>query len=128
MSSSRVCRLLPVGARVKCVDTSGAKELQIIGYPGLQGAKGRLRTGGVAMEAIVTVKKGPVNLKGKVHRAVIVRQKAPIHRLDTGIRIRFQDNAAVLLLDKMKKIPVKGVVAKEVLDNPVYSNLSCTPV
>lgn len=126
-TTSRITKLLPIGAYINCTDNTAAKVLQIIGYKNTQGAKCRLRTGGVGMEALVTVKKGPISLKKKVLTAVIVRQKATITRIN-GQKIRFEDNAAVLMVEGLKKTIVKGVIAKEVLQNPRYANFNGTPV
>jgi len=63
----------------------------------------------------VVVKKGKPEMRKKVEKAVIVRVKKEYRRPD-GTRIKFEDNAVVLVDDKgmPKGSEVKGVVAKEV--------------
>lgn len=113
----KIAKLLPVGTTINCADTSGAKKLKIISYKQMQGADKRRLTGGIGCVALVTVTKGRQNLRRKVHKALIVRQKFPITRF-TGAtlgKVRFRDNAAVLLDEKgrVTKETVKGPVAKE---------------
>lgn len=118
-------KLLPIGARLVCADTSGAKELKIIGYKKKQSTRKRLLTGGVGDICVVTVTKGVKTLRKQWHYALIIRQKVPITR-KTGTligKVCFRDNAAVLLdkekkstgfTFKIKKCTVKGPIAREV--------------
>ncbi|MEM3647000.1 MAG: uL14 family ribosomal protein, partial [Thermofilum sp.] len=65
----------------------------------------------------VSVKKGTPDLKNKLMKAIIVRQRFPVRRRD-GLRVVFEDNAAVLMTPEgdLKGTEVKGPVAKEAVD------------
>src|SRR3989344_8705791 len=101
---------------LKVADNSGAKIVQCINVPGGT----RKRYANIGDIIVVTVKKAePRKLvkKHEVVKAVIVRQRKEIRRLD-GSYICFDDNAVVILGDG--KLPkggrVFGPVAKEVKD------------
>ena len=64
---------------------------------------------------MTTVKKGKPEIRKQVVFAVIVRQKKEFRRND-GIRVKFEDNAAVVLKDEKgnpKGTIFKGPIAKE---------------
>ena len=63
----------------------------------------------------VVVKKGKPEMRGKIEKAVIIRTKQGYRRPD-GTRIKFEDNAVVLVDEKglPKASEIKGCVAKEV--------------
>jgi large subunit ribosomal protein L14 len=67
--------------------------------------------------------------KGEIVRAVIVRTKKPIGRLD-GTTIRFDDNAAVIL-DPLTKNPqgtrIFGPVARELREKGFMKIVSLAP-
>ena len=72
------------------------------------------------------VKKGPGELRGQIFGAVIIRQKYPVRRL-SGIRITFEDNAAVLVTPEgeIKGTEIKGPVAVEASEKwPRIANLA----
>lgn len=108
---------LQIGSKILCIDNSGAKELQIIGIKGKRGIRKRVLSAGIADKILVRVTKGAENLKGEVYSAVIVRQKRSFQRSD-GTRIKFEDNAAILLGDNdmPKGSKIKGPIAKEVVE------------
>jgi large subunit ribosomal protein L14 len=111
---ANVVRALPAGARLEVVDNSGAKEIEIISVRGYKGVRRRLPKAGVGDLVVVSVKKGTPDMrKQKVH-AIIIRQKKEYQRPD-GMRIKFEDNAAVVTNEKgePKGSDVKGPVAKE---------------
>jgi large subunit ribosomal protein L14 len=112
---AQVTRALPVGARLVVADNSKAKEVEIIAVKGYKGVKRRLACAGVGDLVIVSVKKGDISLVGKVVPAVIIRQKKEYRRYN-GWRVKFEDNACVILKDE-KGSPmgtiVKGPVAQE---------------
>ncbi len=114
---AKVTRALPVGAYINCADNSGAKLLQIISVVGYKGRRKRLPSAGVGSVVKVTVKKGEFKLRKKVFSAVIVRQKKEYRRRN-GIRVYFEDNAAVLINEKGDPMgsEVKGPVAKEAVE------------
>ena len=106
----RTTRALPLQAFVNACDNSGAKVLKIISVVGYKGVRGRLPAAGVADLVLASVKKGKLEIRKTVVPAIIVRQKKEYRRPD-GTRIKFEDNAAVVLKD-MKGNP-KGTIFKE---------------
>lgn len=115
--SAKVTSGLQVGSKVRCVDNSGASEVQIIAVRGYKGVKRRHPKAGVADLVIATVKKGDPKIRHEIVRAVIVRQKKE-YRRKNGMRISFEDNAVVLVNDKNdpRGTRIKGPIAKEVVE------------
>jgi len=115
--STKIPRALPVGARLNCADNTGAKELEIISVRSYKGVKRRFPRAGIGDLIVASVKKGKPELRKQVVLAVIVRQKQPYTRYN-GSRIRFEDNAAVLVNDdgSPKGTEIKGSIAKEVVE------------
>jgi len=112
---SKVGRPLPVGANVDTCDNSGAKVIKITSVKGAKTVKGRLPTAGIGDIVVAAVKKGKPDMRKKVVHAIIVRQRKEYRRPD-GTRIKFEDNAAVVLKDDKgnpKGTLIKGPVAKE---------------
>lgn len=112
-----VTKALPVGARLVCNDNSGAKIVQIIGVKGAKAAFRATPKAGVGDIVIVAVKKGHSSKKGKVLKAVIIRQKQAYSR-PNGMRICFEDNAVVIINDDGLPVgtEIKGAIAREVSD------------
>ncbi len=115
--TAKVTRALPVGARLQCVDNTGARELEIIAVKGYKGVRRRLPAAGVGDMVIVSVKKGTVDMRREVLNAVIVRQRKEYRRPD-GLRVKFEDNAAVIMNPEgtLKGSEIRGPVAKEAAD------------
>lgn len=115
---ARITKALPFGAYVPTCDNSGAKILKVISVKGHKTVKGRVPAAGVSDLFLASVKKGKVGVRKTVVMAVIVRQKKEYRRPD-GTRIKFEDNAAVVLKDD-KGNPqgtlFKGPIAKEACD------------
>ena len=112
---SRVTRALPVYSRVETCDNSGAKIIKIFTVVGLKTRKGRIGSAGVGDLVQATVKSGRPDMRKQVVYAVIVRQKKEYRRAD-GMRIKFEDNAVVVLKDDKgnpKGTIFKGAIAKE---------------
>ena len=109
-----VTRVLPVGAQIHCADNSGAKILEIVMVHKIKTRASRLPAAAVGDYVSVVVKKGPAELRGHVHGAVIIRQKYAVRRLN-GVRVTFEDNAAVLVTPEgeIKGTDIKGPVAAE---------------
>lgn len=107
-------RGLPVGARVKCVDNTGAKVVQIISVLKYHGVHRRLPAAGIGDLVVVTVKKGTPEMRKQLVNAVIVRQRRPFRRAD-GVMVEFEDNAAVITTPtgETKGSDIKGPVARE---------------
>lgn len=113
---SKVTKLITIGTQIVCADNSGAKELEVINVP-KRASKLRTRpSAGIGDLVIVSVKKGKPDVRKKVMKAVIVRQKKEFRRL-TGIRMKFEDNAAIIVDDAglPKGTEVKGAIAREVV-------------
>ena len=76
--TSKVSKSLPIGARLKCVDNTGAREVEIISVKGFKGVRRRLATTGVGHMVVISVKKGTADMRREVTTAVVVRQKKRI--------------------------------------------------
>ena len=112
---ARVSRGLNVGSVIPTCDNSGAKILMIFGVKGHKTVKGRQPAAGVGDLVIASVKSGKPDIRKQVVMAIIVRQKKEYRRPD-GTRIKFEDNAAVVLKDDKgnpKGTIFKGPIAKE---------------
>lgn len=110
----RISRGLPAGALIRCTDNTGAKELRLIQVVGYKGRLRRLPSAAVGDMVVVSVRKGTPDMRKKMFRAVIVRQKKPYRRVD-GDWVEFEDNAAVVMTPEgeMRGSEVRGPVAKE---------------
>ncbi len=123
---SRVTRSLPVGANIPTCDNSGAKVLEVISVLGYKGMRSRKPSAGVGDLIKAAVKKGKPDMMKQVVWAVIVRQRKE-YRRPNGTRIKFEDNAAVVLKDDKgnpKGTIFKGAVAKEACER--WSGISKT--
>lgn len=107
-------RALPTGARLACVDNTGAKELQIISVVDYKGVRRRMPKAGVGDHIVASVKKGTPEVRKQIVRAVVVRQAKEYMRVD-GMHIKFEDNAAVLITPEgaPRGSEIKGPVARE---------------
>jgi large subunit ribosomal protein L14 len=112
--AGKVMRGLPVGARLDCIDNTGAKVVQLIMTPKLKGTHRRYPKAGVGDMIIISVKKGAADMRRQILKAVIVRQRRPFRRPD-GTMVQFEDNAAVIVTDtgETKGSMIKGPVALE---------------
>lgn len=114
--------------RLVAADNSGAKELMCINIPG----SSRRRYAYVGDIIVCAVKEAAPSSgvkKGEVVRAVIVRTAHPYARRD-GTRVRFDDNAAVLVSDKLNNprgTRVFGPVARELRDKGFMKIVSLAP-
>ena len=110
---------LSIGSQVIACDNSGAKIVRIVAIKWRgKTVKGRNPSCGVSDLIKISVRKGEAKMKGKVFDAVIVRQRKEYKR-HTGERIKFSDNAVVLLKDvkgNPKGTLVKGPIAREVAE------------
>ena len=101
--------------------------ITIFGVKGHKTVKGRVPAAGVGDLVIATVKSGKPDIRKTVVFAVIVRQKKEYRRSD-GTRIKFEDNAAVVLKDDKgnpKGTIFKGPIAKEACERwPGISKLA----
>ncbi len=121
-----ITRVLPLGAQITCADNTGAKILEIVMVQKIKTRASRLPAAAVGDYVNVVVKKGPAELRGQVWGAVVIRQKYPIRRLN-GVRVVFEDNAAVLVTPEgeIKGTDIKGPVAAEAAEKwPRVANLA----
>ena len=103
---------------ISTCDNSGAKILRVISFQGGKGRKRKHLQGGLGEMFTASVQVGNPDMRKKVVQAVLVRQRKEIRRAD-GTRLKFEDNAAVVLKDtkgNLKGTLIKGAVAKEVID------------
>jgi large subunit ribosomal protein L14 len=108
-------------------DNSGARKLMCIRVLG----GGNRRYGGIGDEIIAVVKDAIPNMavkKSDVVRAVIVRTRHSLRR-DSGMSIRFDDNAAVIINPdgNPRGTRVFGPVARELRDKSYMKIVSLAP-
>ncbi len=113
--------------RLKVADNTGAKE--ILCFKVLGGS--RRKYASIGDQIVITVKKalpGGMVKKGEVHRAVVVRTRKEVNRKD-GSRIRFDENAAVLLnsAGEPRGTRIFGPVARELRDSGFMRIVSMAP-
>ncbi|HKZ63683.1 MAG TPA: 50S ribosomal protein L14 [Thermoplasmata archaeon] len=110
----RQTRGLPKGARLECIDNTGAKIVEIVAVPKHHSTHRRYPSAGIGDILVVTVKKGTPEMRRQLVNAVVVRQRRPFRRAD-GIMVRFEDNACVLVTPEgeVKGSDIKGAVARE---------------
>ena len=111
--------MIQTETRLKVADNSGAKELLCIRILG--GTSRRYANiGDVIVCAVKDATPGGVVKKGDVVKAVVVRTKKGARRAD-GSYVKFDQNAAVIIKDKLDKTPVGtrifGPVARELREN-----------
>ena len=112
--ATRVSKSLVPGSILTCADNSGAKTLMVINKIGKAGRRGRLPTMGIGDVIKASVKNGTPQYSGKTVRVIIIRQRQPIRRA-SGLRIKFEDNAGILVSDTNLPIgtEVKGPMARD---------------
>jgi len=114
---ARISKGLRAGSNLVCADNTGAKMLQIIAVFGYKGVRKRQPKCGVADVIKASVKQGDIKIRKQVVNAVIIRQKTEYRRKE-GLRVSFEDNAAVLVDDNYEPrgTEIKGPIAREVLE------------
>ncbi len=107
-------RGIPKGARLACIDNTGAKIVEVVEVPKYHGVHRRYPSGGIGDMLVVSVKKGTPQMRRQIINAVIVRQKRPFRRAD-GTMVQFEDNAVVITTPtgETKGSDIKGPVARE---------------
>ena len=114
-SKAKLTRGLQAGSLVATCDNSGANVIKIVSIKKMKTSKKRTPSCGVGDLVLAAVKKGKPEMRKQVVFAVIVRQKREYRRPD-GMRVKFEDNAAVVLKDDKgnpKGTIFKGPIAKE---------------
>jgi large subunit ribosomal protein L14 len=119
--------MIQTQSTLSAADNSGAKQLMCIKVLG--GSKRRYaRIGDVIKVAIKdAIPRGKVK-KGEVYNAVVVRTAKGVRRPD-GSLIRFDDNAAVLLNNKLEPIGTRifGPVTRELRSERFMKIVSLAP-
>ncbi|HJJ56157.1 MAG TPA: 50S ribosomal protein L14 [Methanocorpusculum sp.] len=115
--TSKIPRALQTGSKLVCADNTGARIVQIVSVFGYHGVKNRQPKLGIGDLATVSVKKGTPDMRRKLARAVVVRQKKEFRR-PNGLRVSFEENAMILLNDNgdPRGTDIKGPVAREVAE------------
>lgn len=115
--SANIPKALQHRSKLEVCDNSGAKVIRIISVKGAKTVKSRIPSAGVGDLVLASVVSGKPDMRKQVVFAVIVRQKKEYRRPD-GIRIKFEDNSAVVLKDEKgnpKGTIFKGAIAKEAI-------------
>lgn len=108
-------------------DNTGAKRLLCIRVLG--GSKRRYASvGDIIVATVKEAAPGGVVKKGDVVRAVVVRTRRPIRRVD-GSYIRFDENAAVIINDQgnPRGTRIFGPVARELREKDFMKIISLAP-
>ena len=119
--------MIQTESNLSVADNSGAKRVQCIKVLG--GSKRRYAAVGDVI--VVSIKeaapRGKVK-KGDVHRAVVVRTRKEIRRID-GSAIRFDSNAAVLINKQEEPIGTRifGPVTRELREKKFMKIISLAP-
>jgi len=108
---------LAKGSLLTCADNTGAREVKVISVSGYSGTKNRHPKAGIGDKVTVSVTKGTPEMRRQVLEAVVVRQRKPIRRPD-GTRVKFEDNAAVIIddVEEPRGTEIKGPIAREVAE------------
>jgi len=92
--------MIQVGTNLKICDNTGAKFIRC--FTILGGTRHRYaKIGDIIVASVKEAEPRRAVRKGEVVRAIIVRQKFPF-RLPSGVYLRFDDNAAIILEGETK--------------------------
>ena len=114
--TARITKGLSHGSVVETCDNSGAKVVKIVSVKRSKTVRRRKPSAGIGDLVLVSVIKGTKEMRKQVVPAIIVRQKKEYRRA-IGTRVKFEDNAIVILKDEKgnpKGTTFKGAIAKEV--------------
>jgi large subunit ribosomal protein L14 len=114
---STIPRALATGSRMVCSDNTGARLVEVISVDGYHGVRRRQPCMGVGDVATVSGKTGTPDMRGKLEKAVVIRQKKEMRR-PNGMRLSFEDNAMVLINERgePKGTEIKGAVPREIAE------------
>ncbi len=127
---SHIPRALNTGSRVICADNTGARIVQVISVDRYHGVRRRQPKLGTGDMATVSVKKGTPDMRRKLVKAVVIRQKKEMRR-PNGMRVSFEDNAMVITNERGEPTgtEIKGPVAREVAERfPKIGSMATTIV
>jgi large subunit ribosomal protein L14 len=119
--------MIQAQTRVAVADNTGAKQLAIINVLGGSGRR-YANIGDIVVGSVKHAVPGGMVKNGEVVHAVIVRSKSGVKRPD-GSRIRFDQNAAVILRDELdpRGTRIFGPVARELRDKKFMRIISLAP-
>lgn len=119
--------MIQTESRLRVADNSGAKELLVIRVVGSTGRK-YANIGDIIICAVKQATPGGTVKKGDVVKAVIVRSKSGVSRVD-GSYIKFDDNAAVIVKDDKNPVGTRifGPVTRELRANGFMKIISLAP-
>ena len=119
--------MIQMQSKLAAADNSGARELMCIKVLG--GSKRRYASVGDVIKVSIrdAIPRSKVK-KGEVYNAVVVRTAKGVRRAD-GSSIRFDDNAAVLLNNKLEPIGTRifGPVTRELRSERFMKIVSLAP-
>ena len=119
--------MIQIQTELTVADNTGAKRVECIKVLG--GSKRRYASVGdiIVISVKDAIPKGKVK-KGSVHKAVVVRIKKGIHR-DDGSKVKFDNNAAVLVDDKGEPVGTRifGPVTRELRSRGQMKIISLAP-
>lgn len=112
---------------LKVADNTGAREIMCIRCLGGSYRK-TASIGDIIVASVKSATPGGVVKKGEVVKAVVVRTKKPIRRVD-GSYVRFDENAAVIIKEDgtPKGTRIFGPVARELREKDYLKILSLAP-
>ncbi|MBI4387778.1 MAG: 50S ribosomal protein L14 [Candidatus Omnitrophica bacterium] len=112
---------------LEIADNTGAKRAAMIGVLGRRG-KRTATVGDIITASIKEALPDGMVKAGEVVKAVVVRTRQPIHRMD-GSRIRFNSNAIVIIDNQKnpKGTRIFGPVARELRDKEFTKIVSLAP-
>lgn len=113
--------------RMRVADNSGARELLVIKVLGGTGIR-YANIGDVVVCAVKSATPGGAVKKGDVVKAVIVRSKRGLKRVD-GSKINFDENAAVIIKDDKTPVGTRifGPVTRELRGEGFMRIISLAP-
>ena len=119
--------MIQIYTRLTVADNSGAKEIMCFNIPGGTGRR-YARVGDVIVASVKEAQPNSPVKAGEVVRALVVRTKSAIRRVD-GSTIRFDDNAAVVLSDTEapRGTRIFGPVARELRERNFMRIVSLAP-
>jgi large subunit ribosomal protein L14 len=119
--------VIQVETRLKVADNSGAKELLCIRVLGGTSRK-YADIGDIIVCAVKEATPGGVVKKGDVVKAVVVRTKKGVRRVD-GSYVKFDQNAAVIIEEDKNPVGTRifGPVARELRDKSFMKIVSLAP-
>ncbi|MDN7025501.1 50S ribosomal protein L14 [Methanoculleus sp. FWC-SCC1] len=127
---STIPRALNTGSRMVCADNTGARMVQVISVDRFHGVRRRQPCLGIGDMATVSVKKGTPEMRRKLEKAVVIRQRKEFRR-PNGLRVSFEDNAMVIVNERgePKGTEIKGPVPREVAERfPKIASMATTIV